>query len=183
WQQFNYTFYVVYEPSQEDLVMSIVPPELQEWQSMWEYTAELARQEAAKDPDDVFAWFNLGVSLTRIAERTGDAALYEEAALNFDKARDIGLPPRALYYEHRPLMAYLRSGRIDDVLELTDALLETTGGPWIEEIHWYRGHALAAQGKLTLAAESYRLALEVNPNFYPAQLSLDWVNSELNGGG
>ncbi len=181
WQQFNYTFYVVYPPAQEELVFSIIPPQLQEWQSMWEYTAELARQETVDNPENVFSWFNLGVSETRIAERTGDTALYEDAAAIFDKARDIGLPPRALYYEHRPLMAYYKSGRIDDVLELTDALLATTGGTWIEEIHWYRGHALAAQGKLTLAREAYMQALEVNPNFYPAQLSLDWVNSELNG--
>ncbi len=180
WQQFNYTFYVVYEPAQEDLVFSIIPDHLQEWESMWEYTAELARQETIENPDDVFAWFNLGVSLTRIAERTGDSTFYEEGARIFDQARSIGLPPRTLYYEHRPLMAYLRVGRIDDVLELTDAMLATVGGPWVEEIHWYRGHALAAQGFLTLARESYLLALEVNPNFYPAQLSLDWVNSELN---
>lgn len=181
WQQFNYTFYVVYEPAQEELVFSIIPERLQEWQSMWEYTAELARQETAVDPTNVFAWFNLGVSLTRIAERTGDIALYGEGARMFDEARSIGLPPRTLYYEHRPFMAYLRSGRTDDIMELTDALLATLGGPWVEEIHWYRGHALAAQGRLTLARESYLLALEVNPNFYPAQLSLDWVNSELNG--
>ncbi len=181
WQQFNYTFYVVYEPAQEELVFSIIPERLQEWQSMWEYTAELARQESAADPTNVFTWFNLGVSLTRIAERTGDITLYEEGARMFDEARSIGLPPRTLYYEHRPFMAYLRSGRTDDIIELTDALLATIGGPWVEEIHWYRGHALAAQGRLTLARESYLLALEVNPNFYPAQLSLDWVNSELNG--
>ena len=60
-------------------------------------------------------------------------------------------------------------------------MLETSGGRWVEEIHWYRGHALAAQGQLTAARESYAKALDVNSNFYPAQLSLDWVNSLLNG--
>lgn len=181
WRQFNYTFYVVYEPVQEELVFSIIPEKLQNWQSMWQFTADLARQEIQEQPDDVFGWFNLGVSLTRLAERSGDAALYEEGARNFDKARSIGLPPRTLYYEHRPFMAYLRTGRINDIMELTDALLATSGGPWVEEVHWYRGHALAAQGRLSLARESYLKALEVNPNFYPAQLSLDWVNSELGG--
>ncbi len=179
WQQFNYTFYVVYEPLQEELVFSIIPDHLQDWQSMWQYTAELARQEIAQRPENVFGWFNLGVSLTRLAERSGDAALYQEATLMFDKARTIGLPPRTLYYEHRPFMAYLRNGRINDIITLTDALLATPGGPWVEEIHWYRGHALAAQGQLSRARDAYLKALEVNPNFYPAQLSLDWVNSEL----
>lgn len=180
WQQFNYTFYVVYPPSQENIVMSLIPKPLQDPITMWQYTADLARKEIRDSQDNAFAWFNLGVSLTRIGEITGEASYYEEAAATFDQARLIGLPPRTLYYEHRPLMAYLKTGRVADVLELTDTLLRTIGGPWIEEIHWYRGHALAAQGKLTLARESYEEALRVNPNFYYAQISLDWVNTELN---
>lgn len=181
WQQFNYTFYVVYEPAQEELVMTIIPQPLQERISMWQYAAEIARQELQDDPGNVFTWFNLGVSLTYLGQLTGEMTYYEEAAVNFDQARTIGLPPRALYYEHRPLMAYYRLGRISDMMELTDALLQTTGGPWVEEIHWYRGHALAADGKLSAAREAYQEALIVNPNFYPAQQSLDWVNSVLNG--
>ncbi|MEZ4646740.1 MAG: tetratricopeptide repeat protein [Chloroflexota bacterium] len=181
WQQFNYTFYVVYLPTQEDLVMSIIPQVLQDKVTMWQYTADLARAEMRDNPDNVFGWFNLGVSLTYLGQETGDVTYYEEAAVNFDQARAIGLPPRTLYYEHRPLMAYYQLGRVDDVLELTDALLETVGGPWVEEIHWYRGHALAAQGRLSAAREAYQAALTVNPNFYPAQTSLDWVNSLLGG--
>lgn len=182
WQQFNYTFYVVYQPAQEDTVMSIIPAQLHDPITMWEYTADLARQEMHDNPDNVFGWFNLGVSLTYLGQLTADPTYYEEAVTNFDQARTIGLPPRTLYYEHRPLMAYWKVGRVDQVIELTDALLQTVGGPWVEEIHWYRGHALAAQGKLTAARESYEEALKVNPNFYPAQQSLDWVNSLLNGG-
>ncbi|MCA9974017.1 MAG: C39 family peptidase [Anaerolineales bacterium] len=181
WQQFNYTFYVVYEPAQEELVQSLIPAPLRERADMWQYTAELARQEQRDDPTNVFAWFNLGVSLTRLGELTGEASYYEQAGEAFDQARAIGLPPRTLYYEHRPLMAYFKLGRNQDVMELTDALLQTVGGPYVEEIHWYRGHALAAQGQLTAAREAYEAALEVNPNFYPAQQSRDWVVSLLNG--
>lgn len=181
WQQFNYTFYVVYRPSQEALVQSIIPEPLRERTDMWQYTADLARQEQRDNPTDVFAWFNLGVSLTRLGELTGESTYYEQAAEAFDQARAIGLPPRTLYYEHRPLMAYFKLGRIDDVMALTDALLQTVGGPYVEEIHWYRGHALAAQGQLSAARAAYEKALEVNPNFYPAQQSRDWVVSLLNG--
>jgi tetratricopeptide (TPR) repeat protein len=148
---------------------------------MWEHTAELARAEIAEDPDDVFTHFNLGVSLTWLGQETGDQTYYQEATEAFDEARSIGLPPRTLFYEHRPLMAYWKAGRLDDVLELTDSLLDTSGGRWVEEIHWYRGHVLAAQGNLTAARSSYLEALEVNPNFYPAQQSLDWVDSLLSG--
>jgi tetratricopeptide (TPR) repeat protein len=182
WQQFNYTFYVVFPPERESRVMSIIPEYLHDNVSMWEFTTELANQEIAEDPDNVFAWLNRGVSQTRLGEITGEMSYYENGASDFDRARDIGLPPRTLYYEHRPFMAYLRVGRVDEIMNLTDALLATTGGQWVEEIHWYRGHALAAQGRLSEARESYMKALEVNKNFYPAQTSLDWVNSVLSGG-
>jgi tetratricopeptide (TPR) repeat protein len=182
WQQFNYTFYVVFPPERESRVMSIIPEYLHDNVSMWEFTTELANQEIGEDPDNVFAWLNRGVSQTRLGEITGEMSYYENGASDFDRARDIGLPPRTLYYEHRPFMAYLRVGRVDEIMNLTDALLATTGGQWVEEIHWYRGHALAAQGRLSEARESYMKALEVNKNFYPAQTSLDWVNSVLSGG-
>ena len=180
WQQFNYTFFVVYPPDREDVVLSTIATTLQDPITMWQYTIDLARKEIAANPENVFAWFNLGVSLTRLGENTGEAAYYEEAANTFDKARELGLPPRTLYYEHRPLMAYYKVGRVDEIIELTDALLQTIGGPWVEEIHWYRGHALAAQGKLTAARGAYEEALKVNENFYYAQTSIDWIDSELN---
>ena len=161
--------------------MSIIPGVLEDPVTMWEYTAEIARGEIAKDPQAVFPHFNLGVSLTWLGQQTGDQDYYQQAARAFDDARSIGLPPRTLYYEHRPLMAYWKSGRIDDVLDLTSAMLDTSGGKWVEEIHWYRGHALAANGDLRGAQASYQEALEVNPNFYPAQLSLDWVESLMGG--
>lgn len=182
WQQFNYTFYVVFPPERESRVMAIIPEYLHDNISMWEFTTELADQEMAENPENVFAWLNRGVSQTRLGEITGETSYYENGASDFDRARDIGLPPRTLYYEHRPFMAYLRVGRVDEIMNLTDALLATSGGQWVEEIHWYRGHALAAQGRLSEARESYMKALEVNTNFYPAQTSLDWVNSVLSGG-
>jgi tetratricopeptide (TPR) repeat protein len=177
WQHFNYTFYVIYPPQDEERVMSIIPDVLEDPITMWEYTADLARQEIEADPENVFTHFNLGVSLTWLGQETGNTEYYQQAAASFDQARSIGMPPRTLYYEHRPLMAYWRVGRIDDVLDLTDALLNTPGGRWVEEIHWYRGHALASQGDLIGARDAYSEALEVNSNFYPAQQSLDWVET------
>lgn len=184
WQQFNYTFYVLYRPAQLELVESILPPELRDPQTMWEYTAELAQEQVQADPNNVFAWFNLGVSLTRLGEiaPANNADYYQGGALAFDEARKIGLPTRALYYEHRPFMAYWKTGRLDDVIELTDAMLATTGGRYVEEIYWYRGHALISLGDAAGAREAYENALNVNRNFSPAQASLDWVVATYFGG-
>lgn len=181
WRQFNYTFYVIFPPDDEQLVLSMIPEQLKDQADMWQYTAERAREESAENPDDVFTHFNLGVSLTRLGELTGDTDYYTEAARVFDTTREIGLPPRTLFYEHRPLMAYWKSGRLEDVFDLTDAVLATTGGRWVEEIYWYRGNALATQGDLLAAREAYAEALEVNSNFWPAQQSIDWVDSVIGG--
>ncbi|MFW6068178.1 MAG: C39 family peptidase [Chloroflexota bacterium] len=181
WQQFNYTFYVIFPPDDEQLVMSIIPDQLEDPADMWQFTAERAREEIAENPEDVFTHFNLGVSLTRLGELTGQGDYYDEASDVFDNAREIGLPPRTLFYEHRPLMAYWKAGRLEDVFDLTDAVLATTGGRWVEEIFWYRGNALATQGDLSAAREAYAEALEVNSNFWPAQQSIDWVDSVTSG--
>lgn len=181
WQHFNYTFYVIFPPEDESIVMDIIPDVLEDPITMWQYAADRARDEIQREPDDVFTHFNLGVSLTYLGQLTADTNYYAQAVETFDISREIGLPPRTLFYEHRPLMAYWKAGRLDDVIELTDALLQTTGGRWVEEIFWYRGHALATQGDLLGAQEAYLRALEVNRNFYPAQQSLDWVNSLING--
>lgn len=52
----------------------------------------------------------------------------------------------------------------------------------MEEIYWYQGHALAAEGDYLGARQAYQNALEVNPNFYLAQQSLDWLNATFFGG-
>ncbi|RIK17073.1 MAG: hypothetical protein DCC51_12895, partial [Anaerolineae bacterium] len=76
---------------------------------MWNAAAGKARATLALAPDDPFAWFNLGSSLTELA-RLDDAALFEGAAAAFDQARLLGLPPRMLWYQFGPYEAYLAGG-------------------------------------------------------------------------
>jgi tetratricopeptide (TPR) repeat protein len=71
----------------------------------------------------------------------------------------------------------LRIGRYDDVIALTDTVLREQGGRNVEETYWYRGHALLHLGDVAAARAAYEQALVVNPNFYYAQWSLDYVNS------
>lgn len=181
WQQFNYAFYVVYEPSQRELVERIVGPELLDPLTMWTAVAARAEEERKTDPDSPFIWFSLGSALTRLGELTGEQQYYEAGAQAFDQAREIGLPARMLWYQFRPYYAYNKVGRLQDVIDLADATLATQGGRNVEETYWHKGHALAGLGDIVGARDAYAQALEVNENFYPAQLSLDWANSVLNG--
>jgi tetratricopeptide (TPR) repeat protein len=140
---------------------------------MWQKVAAMAEQETTERPDDVFSWFNLGTALTRIGGLTGEAKYYQGGTQAFDRAREIGLPPRMLWYQFEPYLAYLRTDRFQDIIDLADATLATQGGRNVEETFWYKGHALAYLGDVSAAITAYRTALSVNENFYPAQISLD----------
>jgi hypothetical protein len=177
WQQFNYTFYVVYKPEQEAQVAAILGEEMFDDLKMWQYVASLADSEAKANPDDAIAWFNLGTALTRIGSLTGDQQYYQGGAQAYDKAREIGLPPRMLWYEFMPYLAYWKVGRGQDVLDLAEATLATQGGRNVEETYWYQGHVYLEMGRISDARQAYQAALAVNENFYPAQISLDYVNS------
>ena len=173
WQQFSNTFYVVYRPEQEETVKSILGEEMYDDFKMWQKVAGIAETETLQRPDDVFAWFNLGTALTRMGGLTGENQYYQGGAQAFDKARELGLPPRMLWYQFQPYLAYLKLDRYQDVVTLADATLETQGGRNVEETFWYKGHALAYLGDIAGAITAYETALTVNANFYPAQWSLD----------
>lgn len=177
WQQFNYTFYVVYRPEQEGEVIALLGDVMSDDFTMWSRVAELALQEQMEDPNDANAWFNLGTAKTRLGALTGNQAYYQEGAAAYDVAFEMGLPPRMLWYQHEPYLAYLRTDRYNDVITLANATLEEQGGRNVEETYWYKGHALAALGDVYGARTAYIDALGVNENFYPAQTSLDWINS------
>lgn len=179
WQQFNYTFYVVYLPSQEAEVEAILGPDLVDPMAMWRNTAARAQAEIDADPENMFAWFNLGSALTEMGVRTGESQFYQGGAQAYDQARDLGLPPRMLWYQFRPYMAYWKIGRNEDVIALADATLSTQGGRNVEETYWYKGLALESLGEIGEAIASYQSALAVNENAYYAQWSLD----ALTGGG
>ncbi|MEZ4644570.1 MAG: hypothetical protein R3E31_17855 [Chloroflexota bacterium] len=76
-----------------------------------------------------------------MGELTGEATYYETAAVAFDEARRIGLPWRMLWYQFEPYEAYLGNGRAADVLALTDAMITSEGGRYVEETFFYQGNA------------------------------------------
>ena len=136
WRQFNYTFYVVYPESEETIVNEILGSEMLDEFTMWRNTAAIAQAQTEVNPEDEFAWFNLGTSLTRMGGLTGEQQYYQGGAEAFDRARAIGLPPRMLWYQFQPYLAYMRVGRYQDMIDLADATLTTQGGRNVEETYW-----------------------------------------------
>jgi tetratricopeptide (TPR) repeat protein len=175
WQQFNYTFFVVYPPEKEVLVQELLGAEMQDRATMWRKAAEQAQAEIDANSENAFAWFNLGTSLTRLGEMSGDNAFYENGAAVFDQARIIGIPPRIVWYQFRPYIAYMKVNRFQEMLDLANATLTTQGGRNVEETYLYKGHALAFLGDGAGAVAAYEEALRLNRNFYPAQWALDSI--------
>lgn len=175
WAEFNGAFVVVYTPEQAAELAETIGPRFADASTMWAVVAAdraagadraadaAARDRAFGDPEDAFAWFNLGAALTALSGLHGDASYYSTAAMAFDQARALGLPPRLLWYRFAPYEAYLALGRHDDVLTLTAATLASQGGRHVEETYYYQGVALLAKGDVTGARRSLQRVIELNP--------------------
>jgi tetratricopeptide (TPR) repeat protein len=151
---------LAYPPDRAPVVDAILAAYNLTPDTMYAAAAAQAQNELAANPGDAFAWFNLGSSLTAQGQ-------YAEAAGAFDQARAIGLPWRMLWYQFEIFDAYLAMGRAQDVVTLADQVNAITAS--IEEIHYWRGRALAALGDTAGAAAAIRQALVLNPTFAPAQ--------------
>jgi tetratricopeptide (TPR) repeat protein len=168
WAEFNYTFLLIYRPEDEAKVETILGAVFLDEASMWQNAAYQAQVGLGKNGQDPFLWFNLGTSLTELGEITGEAAYFQSAAHAFDRASAIGLPWRMLWYQFNPYRAYLATNRLDDVMQLTGAMLTSGGGQNVEETYLYRGHAQLAKNDQTGALSSYKMALKLNPGLQTA---------------
>jgi tetratricopeptide (TPR) repeat protein len=162
WRQFNRTYLAIYPNGKAEQVQSILGTQWDD-AAVWAGSLATAQQEAAADPNDAFAWFNLGTSYSALQD-------WSSAATAYDRARQLGLPWRMPWYQFGWFDAYLHTGRYDDVLALADAVIKVT--PDIEETYYYEGLALKALGNRDGARSQLELALKHNPNFKPAQEAL-----------
>lgn len=172
WQQFNYIYLLVYPPTESDRVAELLGPERLDRETMWRQAGQRAQTAVSADPDNAFAWFNLGTNLTRLGSLTGAQHYFDNAAVAYDQARNLGLPWRMLWYQFDIYEAYLAVGRYEDVITLANVTVSGAGDRIIEESFLYRGHAYLAQGNVAQARLDYRQALALNPNFVAAQAAL-----------
>ena len=163
WKVFNRTAVVIWPPEKADLAASILGERADE-QKMFQQALAVAQAEVSANPQDKFAWFNLGTSLTALGDPAG-------AVQAFDTARSLGLPWRMLWYQFGPFQAYYDNGQYQEVIGLTTATLEGAGGN-LEESYYWRGRAQAALGQTDAARSDFQEAVRHNPSFAPAQHAL-----------
>lgn len=165
WQSFNRVYIVLYPLERESTLKDILG---EDWDTDFnrQQALETARAETKAQPDNAFAWFNLGSNLVYF-ER------YTEAAEAFDTARTLGLPQRMLRYQFSPFIAYFHSGRTEDLMALAEYALQRT--PNAEEALLWRGWGHYRSGNSSQAIADFRQALQENPNYLDAQYALDYV--------
>ena len=178
WAHFNRAFVLVYSPGEAERVAALLGPDFSTPDAMWQRARLQAQTALLADPQDAFAWFNLGASLTHLAELQQEPALMVDSATAFDEARRIGLPFRTLWYRFEPYRAYLEAGRLGEAITLAEAILSSSGGRDVEESYLYLGHARRAQGDLEAAAAAYRRALQLNSNLEEAAVSLSAISTD-----
>jgi tetratricopeptide (TPR) repeat protein len=165
WQAFNYVYLLVYRTDQTELVKSILgedwDPDINRQKAL-----ELAQAQTIQDPNNAYAWFNLGSNQVYF-ER------YHEASQAYDTARQVGLPQRMLRYQFGPFFAYFFSGRNDDLLALTKYALQRT--PNSEETLLWRGWGRYRAGETSRAMDDFQAALEENPFYQDAKYALEYV--------
>lgn len=167
WQQFNRVYIILFPPDQTETVKTVLG-------ANWDpdanrrHALEVSKQETQSDPNNAFAWFNLGTNQVYFDR-------YKEAALSYDKAREIGLPQRMLRYQFGPFMAYFHSLRTEDLLALTDYALQRT--PNSEEALLWQGWGRYRNGDSAGALESFQKALEERPGYDDALYGINYVQS------
>jgi tetratricopeptide (TPR) repeat protein len=163
WKVFNRTYIIAYKKSDEKIITSLLGESIDD-KAMNVLAQKKAEQEITTNDKDAYAWFDLGDALSRQGKHT-------EAAQAFDKARQIGLPWRMLWYQFTIFDSYLATDRYQDVITLTTANLKQTDT--LEESFYYRGKAYQAQGKTALAKSDFEKVVKLNPLFERGKKELE----------
>jgi tetratricopeptide (TPR) repeat protein len=165
WQAFNRVFILIYPPQEGEHIRELLGEDLDP-EANRQGALEAAQADIEADPENPFAWFNLGTNLLYF-ERYGQAA---EA---YDNALSLGLPWRFTRYQFGPYIAYFNQGRFQDMVDLADATLSRT--PKAEESLLWRGWARYRLGEVNAALNDFRAALAINPNYLDAQYALEFM--------
>jgi tetratricopeptide (TPR) repeat protein len=177
WRVFNRVVILIYPPDRQDTVQQILG---EDWDIATNRTnaLEQAQKEIDLNPQDAFAWFNLGSNLVYF-ERYAEAASAYDRALSLDLSQDESqsqrmlLPQRMLRYQFGPFIAYFHTGRTEDLFALSEYALKRT--PNAEEALLWRGWANYRLGKSSAAIQDFYQALEHNPNYQDAKYAIDFV--------
>jgi len=165
WESFNYVYIYVYPFEREADIQQILGPSSDVTVNR-QLALEKAQSAVESDPENAFAWFNIGTNLV-FFER------YKEATEAYNKARMISLPQRMLRYQFGPFISYFHSLQTEELMALTKYALEITRTS--EEAMLWRGWGEYRMGNSSTALNYFRDALRIRPDYIDAQYAIDFV--------
>ncbi len=165
WKPFNYLYIIIYPAQDEGQIQSILGVDWNADQNR-QRAMDIAQEQTTADPNDAFAWFNLGATLTYFGR-------YQEAAAAFDNAFRIGLPQRMTRYQFWPFVAYYNADRIDYLLQITEDTYKPISGSYSEEALLWHGYGLLRQGDAAGALADWNKALKVHTDFCDAENAIN----------
>ena len=164
WRPFLGAYVIAWRPEQDAAVRTLLG-EAEDSDVMWRRALAAQQAWVDREPGSAWAWFALGEALAQTGDHAGAVAA-------FDRARGIGLPFRAFWYQFGYYRSLFEIGDYARVVALADETLAPMKGENLEESHYWKGRALEGLGKHEDARASYRRALEFNPRFAPAAEAL-----------
>ncbi len=167
WQDFNRVYIMIFKPEQLPTVQSILGSNWDEAENRKNALAQ-AKSETESDPKNVFAWFNYGTNLLYFDK-------YFDAANAYDTARKLTLPQRMLRYQFGPFIAYFHTGRLDDLMSITDYAIKLT--PTSEETMLWRGWGLYRLGRKQEAVDLWTASLDIHPGYADAEYALNFAKN------
>ena len=167
WEAFNRVYMIVFPTQATDTIKDLLGSD---WDKdiNRQHALDAAQASTISNPDDAFAWFNLGTNFAYFDK-------YSEAAQAYDHSIKIGLPQRMLRYQFGPFLVDFKLNRNDDLLSLTKYALNLT--PNSEEVLLWRGWALYRSGDREGALKSINDALKAHPGYSDAIYALDYINN------
>lgn len=173
WQDFNYVYILIYPPEKATEVAALLGANMDVRENQ-RLAAERAMTDIARAQgrDLLFAWFNLGASLTGLEDYPAAAQAFDQAFTIYRNLPEEERPYRLMWYRVEPYVAYYYTGRYQDVIQLANATFMWVGQAVLEESYYWRGMAYQALGETHQAISDFQKAVALNPNFTAAQQAL-----------
>jgi len=162
WKPFNYTYLIIYPAEKSKIVNEILGSEVDQNMS-FQNAIKVALSDLSKNPNDTYAQFNIATANYYLGNFAESARIYEQVAPK--------LPPRMLWYQYEPILAYQQIGEDQKALTAADLLLNNANLAF-SEMYQLKGEIYLKQGNKELAKSMFERALFYNKNYDKLKESL-----------
>lgn len=154
WKPYNREYMPVYTSDKESLVKSIIGADWDE-KTMYQNSVIKNQADTNVNPNDMYAWFNLGTSYFGMGD-------YQDAKAAFEKSQRLGWTHRILWYNFDPVITYNKLGEWQNAINMANL------GLWFNdnyaEMHYEKYIAYKGLGDSVNANAEYQKALSLDPN-------------------